>query len=263
MRLDERTVAVVTGAAGGIGRATALELSLVDVDEAGLEKTKDLTSRGAPEISLHPTDVSDRVAMEALPEIVIRHHRDVHLLVNNAGVSVAAPLDEMKLDDFDWLMGVNLCGVVHGCHFFLPHLRRAERSHICNVLSDFALIGFPTKSAYCASKFAVRGFSEAIRAELFGTAVGLTTVYPGPVDTGLIRHGRTWDESKRAAEAEFVTSRGLPPETVAKRICRGIERNRKRVLIGKETHLIDLMTRAFPTLSATLAGRMRDRFPFL
>jgi short-subunit dehydrogenase len=137
------------------------------------------------------------------------------------------------------------------------------RAHVCNVLSDFALLGLPTKSAYCASKFAVRGFSEALRAELAGSSVGLTCAYPGPVATGLVERGRAWDTAKQAAEARFVEANAIPVAKVARRIVRGIERGRARVLVGKETWAIDLATRLAPALTNTLVGRLRGRVPFL
>jgi short-subunit dehydrogenase len=270
VRIGAGTVAVVTGAAGGIGRGLALELArrgaplaLVDVDAAGLARTRALAAAHGVRVSTHATDVADRAAMAALPDAVVAEHGAVHLLVNNAGVSVAAPVAELDLDDLAWLLGVNLWGVVHGCRFFLPHLARAPRAHVCNVLSDFALLGFPTKSPYCAAKFAVRGFSEALRAELAGSSVGLTCVYPGPVATDLVRRGRAWDAAKQAAEAEFVASRAIPVAKVARRTLAGIERGRARVLIGAETRAIDLATRLAPGLVNTLVGRLRGRVPFV
>ena len=268
MHLNEQTVAVVTGAASGIGRGIALELArrgcrlaLVDIDEAGLTRTQALAPHA--HVSIHRTDVGDLAAMQALAEAVVREHGGVHVLVNNAGVSVTAPLDALKIEDFEWLMRVNFWGVVFGCKVFLPYLRREKEARICNVLSDFALVGFPTKSPYCASKFAVRGFSESLQAELYGSSVGVTCVYPGPVDTGLVKHGRAWDAAKQQAEADFVARRSLPVEKVARRICDGLARNRRRVLIGKETYLIDFMKRLAPSLTTRLVGKVRRRLPFL
>jgi short-subunit dehydrogenase len=270
MRIDRDCVAVVTGAASGIGRALAEEiarrearLALVDVDEEGLARTRALAQTASEHVTVHPTNVSDRRAMELLTTEVVHAHGAVHLLVNNAGVSVAAPFDELDLEDFDWLMGIDFWGVVYGCRFFLPHLRRAGRGHVCNVLSDFALLGFPTKTAYCAAKFAVRGFSDALRAELHGSGVGLTSAYPGPVDTGLVRRGRTWDRTKREIEAAFVARRAVPAERVARRILRAVERGRPRVRIGAETYAIDWAKRLFPELTTSLVAKARDRVPFL
>jgi short-subunit dehydrogenase len=194
---------------------------------------------------------------------VLSAHGAVHLLVNNAGVAVAGRFEETPLADFDWIMGVNFWGTVHACHAFLPHLRRAPAAHVVNVLSDFALFGFPTKSHYCATKFAVRGFSEALRAELAGSTVGLTCAYPGPVATGLFGSARVADERKRALERQFVGTRALPAATVAARILRGVARGAARVLIGRETIAIDAAARLAPSLVQAAVPRAARRLPFV
>jgi short-subunit dehydrogenase len=267
MRFGPDTTAVITGAAGGIGRGIALELArrgcglaLVDVDADGLAETQRLAGGRA---SLHQTDVSDRAAMAALPDAVRAAHGGMQVLINNAGVSVAAPVAALALDDLEWLMGVNFWGTVHACKFFLPELLAQPAARIGTVLSDFALFSLPTKSAYCASKFALRGFCEALRAELIDSGVRLTCAYPGPVDTGLVARGRAWDADKQALEAAFVAERALPVETVARRIVAAVERGRPRVLIGRETWAIDLAMRLMPAATGTLVGRFRRRVPFL
>jgi len=201
--------------------------------------------------------------MAALPTAVLAAHGAVHGLINSAGVSVAAPLAAMALDDFEWLMGVNFWGTVHACKFFLPHLLAAPAARLGIVLSDFALFSLPTKSAYCASKFALRGFGEALRAELADTRVRLTCIYPGPVDTGMVVRGRVWDTAKQALEAQFVAERALPVERVARRLCDAMERGRPRVLIGTETFAIDFAMRLMPSLTGTLVGKLHHRVPFL
>jgi short-subunit dehydrogenase len=270
MRLGAGQVAVVTGAGGGIGRAISValaqrgcDLALVDRDAAGLQQTQSLIQPTGRTLSLHVVDVSQRPAMARLPQAVIEAHGGVHLLVNNAGVSLAGPLEQLAPEDMEWIVGVNFWGVVSGCQLFLAHLRRQPEAHIVNILSDFALIGFPTKSAYCATKFAVRGFSEALRAELHGSGIGLTCVYPGPADTHLVRGGRAWDAAKNALEAQFLKERGIPLERIAAGVVRGIERNAARVLIGRETVAIDLMSRLFPAWTNTLMARMQKRLPFV
>src|SRR2546422_10777174 len=168
MRICKNTVAVVTGAASGIGKAVASELSkrgwhlaLVDLNESALQETVVELSNTNQHVTAHSADVSSEYQMRNLMTGALREHGQVHLLVNNAGVSVACPFDQLDLQDFRWLMGVNFWGTVFGCKFFLPHLAAADSAAIVNILSDFALVGFPTKTSYSASKFAIRGFSEA------------------------------------------------------------------------------------------------------
>jgi short-subunit dehydrogenase len=270
MRLDPQRVAVVTGAASGIGRAVSealsqrsLRLALVDRDERGLEATAATLRKAGCELSIHAVDVSNSEQMACLPEAVLAHHHGVHLLVNSAGVALAGPLSDVSLHDIEWILGTNVWGLVYACKYFLPHLCRQEEAHIVNILSDFALIGFPTKSAYCASKFAARGFSESLRAELFRSGVGVTCVYPGAVRTNLIRNSRTWNREKKALEERFLAEHGLPAETVAAAALRGIERNLPRVLVGRQTVLIDLAQRLAPAWTASLVARFQQRVTFI
>ncbi len=270
MRISDNTVAVVTGAANGIGKAVAFELAepgchlaLVDLDESALHKTAAELSYPNQHVTAHPTDVSSESQMRDLASRVLQEHGQVHLLVNNAGVSVASPSAQLDLQDFQWLMGVNFWGTVFGCKFFLPHLAAVESAAIVNILSDFALIGFPTKTCYSASKFAIRGFSEALRAELYGSSVSLTCVYPGPVNTNLVRSSRAWDINKKQLEAEFIKKRGVPIKRVARRVVDGIEKGGARVLIGRETYLFDIMARFVPVITNSIIGRMRDKLRFV
>lgn len=263
-------MAVVTGAALGIGRELSVQLAgegcrlaLVDVNETGLAETAGRINQSGGQTSIHVADVSNAVRMERISEEITQRHGAVHLLINNAGVSLAGPFETSSLADWEWIVGVNFWGVVHACKFFLPALRREPEAHLVNVASDFALIGCPTKSAYCATKFAVRGFTEALRTELLDTNVKVTCVYPGPVNTGLVQRGRAWDAEKRNLEAHFLAQRGIAADKAAARIVAGIQRNAARVLIGKESRLADLAARCFPVWSNTLIGRLRNRFPFL
>jgi short-subunit dehydrogenase len=270
LRLRSGQVAVVTGAAGGIGRALCLELArrgcdlaLVDRNEAGLADTAERVEAIGRRASLHVVDVADRARMERLPEEVVTAHGRVDLLVNNAGVSIAGPLESLPLEDWEWIVGINFWGMVYGCRTFLPHLRQGKQAQIVGILSDFALLGFPTKAAYCATKFAARGFYESLRAELHGTGVGVTCVYPGPASTDIARNGRSWDPAKNEVEARFLQQRGIPLERIAAATARGIERNAARVLIGRETCAFDIMKRLFPAGTDALVGRFWRRVPFL
>ena len=269
MKIGSQTVAVVTGAASGIGRALASELggrgavlALVDVDRAGLDAVAAASTR----CSAHVCDVADPEAVHVMSNEVIAAHGAVHLLVNNAGISVAGSVEELALADFHRAMAVNFWGVVHGCRAFLPHLRataaRGEEAAVCNVLSAFALFSLPTKAAYCASKHAARALTEALGAELHGTGISVTAAYPGATATAIVRRGHAVDEAKRGREAEFV-ARGMRPETVARKIVRGVERGRARVVIGLDAQLIDVATRRAPNLARTAVRRFWRKVPFL
>lgn len=253
MREFRDRVAVVTGAASGIGRALALalaergaDLALVDVDEPGLREAAAEVEKQGRRASVHVVDVSDAAAMAALPDTVVKLHGRVNLLVNNAGVSVTGKLEEQSLEDLHWIVGINFWGVVHGCKFFLPHLRASGDAHIVNVSSMFGLIGLPTQSSYCATKFAVRGLSEALWAELRDDGIGVTCVHPGGVRTNIVRSSRTGDAAAKARIMAQFERRAAPPEEVARQILRAVERNQLRVLVCRETHVTDWVKRLVP-----------------
>jgi short-subunit dehydrogenase len=264
-------LAVVTGASSGIGRALAHELAqrgadlaLVDVAEAGLAETAARAATTGRKVSTHVADVSDATRMAALPAEVLAAHGRVDLLFNNAGVSVTGTLDEQSIDDLRWIVGVNFWGVVHGCKFFLPVLRRAAaasgEAHIVNVSSLFGLIGLPTQSSYCATKFAVRGFSEALWAELRGAGIGVTSVHPGGVNTNIVRASRSADATAKQRMADRFERLTTSPEKVARKILRAVERNKLRVLVCPETHAADVVKRLAPAVVHRLVERGYRRF---
>ncbi len=220
MRSFDDKVAVVTGAGSGIGRALAQELArrgahlaLADLSEAALADTAAGIAATGRRVTTHVVDVADAARMEAFAEAVVAAHGRVELLVNNAGVSVTGTLEEQSLDDWRWIVGVNFWGVVHGCKFFLPHLRKNREAHIVNLSSMLGFLGMPTQSSYCATKFAVRGLSEALWAELHGSGIGVTSVHPGGVKTNIVRasgSSRTpTGASPQAERAASLSSIGL------------------------------------------------------
>jgi NAD(P)-dependent dehydrogenase (short-subunit alcohol dehydrogenase family) len=253
MRQLADRIAVVTGSASGIGRATALalaregcNLALADVDEVGMAETAAKVREVGRKVTSHRVDVADKARMQAFADEVVAEHGAVHVLINNAGVSVTAPLAEQSLEDFEWIVGINFWGVVYGCKFFLPHLRQAGGATIVNLSSMFGLIGLPTQSSYCATKFAVRGFSESLAAELCGDDVDVISVHPGGIATNIVRSGRFLDIDKQAKTVRWFERFAMPPERAARQIVDGIKRRKSRVIITREAVLTDVLKRLYP-----------------
>jgi short-subunit dehydrogenase len=252
-------VAAITGAGSGIGQALAEDLAgrrthlaLSDIDEAGLAETAARCEGRGVKITTARVDVADRAAVFAWADRVVAEHGAVHLVVNNAGVGLGATIEAMSYDDFEWLMDINFWGVVHGTKAFLPHLAAAGEGHIVNVSSMFGLISVPSQSAYNAAKFAVRGFTDALRMELeiAGSPVSCTTVHPGGVKTNIARNARI-DASVADLGSDTPAARGDEFERLARttaadaasQILRAVERNRRRVLVGPDAKVIDVVSR--------------------
>ncbi len=251
-RLTGRT-AVVTGAGSGIGRALVQQLieagchvAAVDIRGDRLAELAEAVGGGTVRVSTHVVDVSDRAAMEALPAAVLEVHDAVHLVINNAGVTVSHAFKDHSLDDWEWLIGINLWGVVYGCHVFLPHLMEVDEAHIVNISSVFGIAGILGQSSYCTSKFGVRGLSECLWEELRPTHVGVTVVHPGGVDTRIVADARI-DESidREEAKARFA-SLGISPRRAAGQILRAVRRDQPRLRITREAYLMDWLRRLLP-----------------
>lgn len=259
--------AVVTGAASGIGRALAFRLAqsgcrvaLVDRDEAGVRKVAGTITLGrAGWVSPFIADVSDPERMAALPDEIAEKLGDISLLVNNAGISLHKRFGAMTVEEARRVFDVNFWGAVHGCKFFLPHLQKAPEAHIVNVGSILGITGLPEKTAYAASKAALQGFSNALRAELAGTNVGVTLVLPGPVATNIVSSGRAESPEQQAEEAEFLLKKGILPEIVAEKVVRAVKNNRYRVRVGTMAVILDIAVRALPSSIPSLIGRFSRR----
>ncbi len=244
-------VAAITGAASGIGRALAIDLAgrgahlaLCDVDEVGLAETVDRCEGRGVKVTAQRVDVADKDAMFAWADQVVADHGQVNLIINNAGVAVGATVETMSYDDLEWLMGINFWGVVHGTKAFLPHLRASGEGHIVNVSSVFGLLSIPTQSAYNAAKFAVRGFTDALRMELEidGGHVSCTTVHPGGIKTNIAKNARL-DASLEGQNSDFDRVLRTSPEAAAKVILKAVERDQRRVTIGADAKALDLISR--------------------
>ena len=258
MRDFRNKVAAITGAGSGMGRALAIELAargchvaIADIGRDALNETESMLSRSGVSVSSHVVDVADRAAMEAFAAHVVRVHGKVNLVFNNAGVSVTNTVEKLSYDDFEWLMNINFWGVVHGTKAFLPYLRQVDEAHIINTSSIFGVVAFPSQGAYNASKFAVRGFTEALRQELADTHIGVSCVQPGGVKTNIVKTSRYYAADNEAPTKEemsknFEELAALTPRDAALQILTGVERNRARVLVGRDAKLLAWMQRLFP-----------------
>ena len=277
-----RGAAAITGAASGIGRALALELAargcdlaLADRDEAGLQAVaaeigqssaqKATSPTTTPQkVSVHRVDVSEPSQIADFTQAAISAHPGLNILINNAGVALLGQFSEIDQTQMDWLMNINFWGVVHSTRAFLPHLARQREAHIVNVSSIFGIVAPPGQTAYAAAKFAVRGFSEALRHELQMAAspVRLSVVHPGGVSTNIVRNSRAGvgvtDNARRAQSIErFDAIAKTTPKAAALRIIRGIEKNQPRILIGNDARFMDLLQRLRPaTYWAPMARRI-------
>jgi NAD(P)-dependent dehydrogenase (short-subunit alcohol dehydrogenase family) len=273
-------VAAITGAGSGIGRALALalaregaQLALADLHDEALAETAGQVAALGTKCTTARIDVAQRAAVFAWAEACVRDHGQVNLAINNAGVALAAPADIVSQQDFEWLMGINFWGVVHGTQAFLPHLKASGEGHLVNLSSIFGMVAMPTQSAYNASKFAVRGYTEALRMELEleGAPVGVTCVHPGGIATNIVRSqridpavqrltGGTEEGFRREAHRSIQTT---SPEAAARRILQGVRRNERRVLVGPDARVLDIMERllgaAYQRLLVKRALRMRER----
>lgn len=259
MKRLEGRVAVVTGGGSGIGRATSerlaaagCDVAVVDIDPVGAEETAGRVRQSGRHASVHVADVASKERMSALPGEVIAAHGRVDVLVNNAGVTVAQLFRDHSLEEFEWVVGVNLWGVVHGCKFFLPHLLKRDEAHIVNISSMAGLLGLPMQSSYCATKFAVRGFSESLAAELRGSSVGVTAVFPGAIRTKVLISSPHAEGSTVEQLAGLLERHARPPEAVANRIVSAIRKKQPRVIVGAEAHLTGWLSRTSPGAAGSL-----------
>jgi NAD(P)-dependent dehydrogenase (short-subunit alcohol dehydrogenase family) len=261
--------AVVTGAASGIGRAISCSLArrgchlaLADVNEAGLAETAAMAGAPALRITTDRLDVADRQAIAAFPGVVSASHPGVDILVNNAGVAVGGAFDQVSEADFEWLIDINFWGVVRMTRAFLPLLKASREARLVNISSLFGLIAPPGQTAYCAAKFAVRGFSESLRHELAGSRVGVTTVHPGGVATSIAKNARiasVLSEAEQARSQErFRRLLRMPPERAGEIIVKAVEQRRPRIIVGSDARLASLIERLFPVSYWNFIGRGRE-----
>lgn len=238
-------VVVITGAGSGIGRATALAFAregaitvIADKDEQRLEGVKkEIESIGAKSF-IKQTDVSDKAQVEMLAQFVLKEFGRVDILHNNAGVSVGGKIEDTSLEDWAWLLGINLWGVIYGVHYFLPSMIKQGYGHIVNTSSVLGLAATPATGTYSTAKFAITGLSEALRSEVHKHGIGVTTICPGLINTRIVADGRINtrgdSRSKRENVVAYFKNHGKPPELVAKAVLNAVRKNRAVVPVGMD-----------------------------
>jgi NAD(P)-dependent dehydrogenase (short-subunit alcohol dehydrogenase family) len=267
--------ALVTGAGSGIGRATALalgargaDLVLCDVDEAGLADTAAALRASGRSVLSRRVDVADEAAMRAFAAEVEREAGALDVLVNNAGVGLGAGFLDTSLDDWRWILGVNLWGVVHGCHFFVPPmLARGGPAHVVNVASMAAYVPSEQLAAYTTTKYAVLGLSESLRIELGRRGIGVSAICPGIINTNITKTAQLRGAAAQApgAREQMVAAyqrRNYGPERVASAILRAIQRNRAVAPVSPEAWVLYYAKRLAPGLVHWVGQRLAERsFP--
>ena len=265
----EQSVAVITGAATGIGRALATRLAnegahlcLADINQEELDVVAETLRAKGSHVSAHIVDVADRAQVESLCHQVVKDFGRVDWLINNAGVALVGDVEEVSLADIEWLMGINFWGTVYGVKYFLPILKQQPKAYIVNLSSVFGFIAPPGEAAYSASKFAVRGFTEALRHELAGTSVQVTSVHPGAIRTGIARSSRLGEGAdpqkfdRDTAKFDFLAR--TTAERAADRIVDGVVRGKTRILIGGDASQVDLIQRLVPERYWRIIGPLLD-----
>lgn len=262
MKQLENKVAVVTGAGSGIGRALAerlgdhgVHLALSDKNLDGLEQTGNLLAKGIRSRA-DVVDVSDKNAFLGYASKVIDEFGPIDIVINNAGITISGAVVDLSLDDFEQVLAVNLWGVIYGTKAFLPHLLARPEAAIINISSVFGLVGAASQTAYCASKFGVRGFTEALWQELDDTSVLAMSVHPGGTATNIAKaydpRGALGARIQKAS-AELLTTR---PEVVADAIIDGLKKGKRRVVVGNLSKRLELLPRILPTRYWKLQRRL-------
>lgn len=257
-RFDDKLV-VITGAAGGIGSALArafaarkAELALIDLDPDALDRLAQ--SLPGAKVSTHVANVGDPESIAQAREAILDRHGRVDLLVNNAGITVFSDFESTEPAEIERVLAVNLRGVIYGCKIFLPDLRARPRAHIVNVSSMAGLAGMPWQTLYCASKFAVRGFSASLRAELARAGVGVTCVLPGTTRTGIVGAAASRNPQLRDQLSSLLLAYGYPPQWLARKVVRAVRFNRAELRVGPDSWLLSAAVRLSPLL---VRGSMR------
>lgn len=263
-------LAVITGAGSGIGRALALQfneagcsLLLSDIDSNGLDETLACLPRSDIPAKGRVLDVADKAAVHQWADDIEAEYAHIDIMINNAGVALVATVEDTQYEDIEWLMGINFWGVVYGTKAFLPLLRKSQQGHLVNISSIFGIIGVPTQSAYNAAKFAVRGYTEALRHEMHDSNVHICCVHPGGIKTNIARNSRSTlaGADKEASNEDFEQLAHTTADSAARQIINAIQKRKTRVLIGKDARFLSLVSRLLPANYARLVPGIKNWTP--
>ncbi|MGI9275847.1 MAG: SDR family NAD(P)-dependent oxidoreductase [Endozoicomonas sp.] len=255
MKITQGHVAVVTGAGGGLGRSLAVQLAkrgchlaLVDINPQALDGTRKAIGETSLTVSLHPTDITDRAAMEKLPQEVLAIHKTVNLLINNAGITIQKSFETHSIEDWQRVININLWGTIYGCKFFQEALKAAGEAHIVNLSSMAGYIGLPGQASYSATKAAVHRLSETLWSELHDENIGVTSIHPGCIKTDMIKATLNDSDSVELAKKNYEMAQkiGVTADYAALQIIKGVVNNKKRVRIGKDAVILDIAKRLMP-----------------
>lgn len=263
MKNFKNKVAAITGAGSGIGQQLAIllakqgcHLSLSDINEKGLQQTVELLKPYSKiTVTTKKLDVSDREAVKQWAQETVQDHGSVNLIFNNAGVALGSTVEGATYEDLEWIVGINFWGVVYGTKEFLPFIKQTQDGHIINISSLFGLTAQPTQSAYNATKFAVRGFTESLRQELDIEKSGVSSlcVHPGGIRTNIAKSAKMSDSlnslgmDPTKSIQNFDKLLRTPPEEAARQILQAVLKNKRRLLIGSDAKILDAFQRLFPT----------------
>lgn len=260
-------VAAVTGAASGIGRALAINLAqegchlaLSDIDETGLRQTKEQLLKHASgkniSVTTHIVDVANRDNVYQYAEDAIKEHGHVDIVINNAGVAANKTIDEIDYDDFEWVININMWGVIYGTKAFLPHLKQRPDAHIVNIASVNSMLGFPSNGPYNVTKYAVQGFTETLIQENMGTNLHVSSVHPGGIQTNIANSARHI-ATKNAQQFNKIAN--TTPDKAAKTIIKGMKKNKEKIFVGIDAHIMQGIKRLFPNGAVRLSGYLTNR----
>lgn len=262
MKNFNNKVAAITGAGSGIGQQLAVllakqgcHLALSDVNEQGLLKTLELIKDTGGRATLDKVNVANLEEVRAWAEKVEQDHGSINMIFNNAGVALGSTVEGASYDELEWIVGINFWGVVYGTKEFLPRIKKTGDGHVVNISSLFGLTAQPTQSAYNATKFAVRGFTESLRQELDIENCGVSAlcVHPGGIRTNIANAAKMNDSLRALGMSPEKSARSFnkllrcPPDEAARQILEAIQKDKRRLLIGNDAKAIDLIQRILPT----------------